>query len=154
MHRADPARGDLAPIWERAHPTRSEQYRSACQGYGTFWGNRKIEWLGGVLPAQWTHDRLTVNVHPEMEVLIDGVPTVVKLHTDAKQVLDQRLANPLIDMMRRLYPGDHETLIVDVHRGRAFVLKLTRADYDVQLRMEASSFLMGWNLVRQLNSAA
>lgn len=138
---------DQLPLVGRAAPNvRHDQYSSASEGFGHFWGRKIIELRPCPLPVTWQHGRLKVRVNPEWWLNINGTRTLVKLHTTRDIVLDQRMANPLIHLLAESFPGDHDILILDVHRGKAW-RQTSRRDFGPVLRMQAAAFLAGWDVL-------
>jgi hypothetical protein len=154
IHRNGGSKKELEAIWRQAKDNRPALYRSACEGYAKFWGRRRIKFVGTPKPALWSHSRLKVRVNPEWVLDIDGQRTLVKVHTSKDLVLNQRLVNPLIWMIEDTHPGDRQAIILDVHRGKAWQRRNDRIDFDAVLRMEASAFIAGWDILTQDEASA
>lgn len=144
--RGDGQRPDLSHVWRQAPDGRDDQYRTASEGFGAFWGRKKLQLLGFPRPVEWKHKRLRVRVNPEWWLSVNGRRTLVKLHTTRDVVLTQRMANPLLQLLKLCFPGDHDVLILDVHRGKAWKLR-TSSDLEPVLRMQAGAFLEGWDAI-------
>jgi hypothetical protein len=146
LHRTSGRPDGIDSLWQQAKDNRADQYKSACEGYRNLWGRRRIVLMGHPKPVRWKHDRLTVKVNPEWKLNIGGKPTVVKLHTERKVTLDQRLANPLLVMLEHCFPNE-QVAIIDVHRGKSWTRRSELPDLIPVLRMQAAAFLVGWDQV-------
>ncbi len=137
----------VEPIWRNAKNNRSEQYRSACEGYEKFIGKRSIEFLGHPEPALWQHLGLVVRVNPEWLVRMGTTTMVIKLHLKKQLTINQRLANPLLYLLDQFHGapvGGPKVAILDVHRGKLWQRRTDNRDFDGVLRMQAAAFLAGW----------
>lgn len=152
LHRSDGTRQDLASATATAISRRREQYRSAADGYGRFWGRKRIEVVAFPRPRDWVHQTLTVRVNPEWVVRVNGEVVVMKLHLKRNLPLNQRLANPLLRLLDVQFGPEvdgPEVGVLDVHRGRLWRAGAMPSDIDTVLEMQAAALIAGW---RQLNS--
>jgi hypothetical protein len=154
IHRRGGKRSDVEALWKSSAASRMDQYKSACEGYAKFWGSKHIESLAAPKPAIWTHDRLSVRVQPELFLRVNGKAMLIKLHTDHKSPLDQRLANPLLYLIETLFPGDHQAALLDVHRGKPWSRRTEHSNYESVLRMQAAAFLAGWDIIEAEEDSA
>ncbi len=147
IHRDGGTRADLAALHEDAKDNRAKPYRSACEGYGKFWGRKQLKVSSQPKPVLWEAGRLQVRLNPDFILEIDGVPMVVELHLKESLPVNQRAANPFLGLLDRHFgngAGGPTVGLLDVHRGKLFKQTSKVRDLEATMLMEAASFVTGW----------
>jgi hypothetical protein len=126
----------------QTEPARAKHYPELATGYKKFLGKKTVQWFdppSGV----WEFDGLTINVRPEVGLVIDEVPTVLKLWLKGDQSLNKRRAEIISHLMSQALALGGQTIIsvLDVRKGKAFPVGKSDHEQSVLLRAQARNFL-------------
>ncbi|WP_129125930.1 hypothetical protein [Geomonas oryzae] len=102
-----------------------KNYPAAIEGYTAWWGNKTLKWFE---PANDTFERhgVSVSVNPELGLLINGVPYLIKLYFKADELTKNRIgiATHLMEECLRPHCSEGEIMaVLDVRNGKLFSLK-------------------------------
>lgn len=133
----------------QSEPARKDHYPLLAEGYKKFLARKNVVWFN---PPEgvWECEGLRISVRPELGLVIDGTPTVLKLWLKDDDALTKRRAELVIHLMTQALPKiDRETVIaiLDVRKGRLFRAGKSDHEQTVLLRAQARSFV---SLYREL----
>ncbi|QDR80212.1 hypothetical protein [Sporomusa termitida] len=142
----------LAEILDGLHEKKINQYTQAISAYQKFCKGKSIEWFD-IDRSFWAFDRLVVRSTPEMGLIINGVPFVIKMYfKEHKETLTKRKANSLLTLMEDsayLTPYPKAThAVLSIKKGKMYPLE-TKVTTDMRLGLEgeAMSFMHLWDKV-------
>ena len=129
------------------HPKKKDNFQEAIQGYKKFWGRKDLQWIEPVF-KHWQIDDLDVKINPELGLMINGKPHVIKLYLKSdklsKNKSDQILA--LLESELRRKAGKQTVFcVLDVRQGKLYCNEDKRKDLIPLLVGEARSFASIWN---------
>jgi hypothetical protein len=120
---------------------RRKVYPSVIKGHKRFLGNRAVEWFVPPTSA-WTVGGVELNVNPELGLIIDDVPHVIKLYFKEGRLVANRVSAIVHLMTVALTseaPGSVFGLL-DVRHSRLHVLKAPNPSLHALLEGEAAAF--------------
>jgi hypothetical protein len=125
---------------------RRKVYPSVIRGHKAFLGRRSVEWFqpptGAFLVGQ-----TEINVNPELGLVIDGVPHVIKLYFKESRLVANRVS-AIVDLMTVALsasaPGSVFGLL-DVRRSKLHVLRAPALGLRALLEGEAAAFAAMYN---------
>ena len=116
-------------------------YPIIIQGYKRFLGRRAVTWFAPPKKT-WTHGGLAVRVNPELGLVLDSQPHLIKMYWKQKQL--RKLEVPTIMHLLQLVLAskkDPNTLgLLDVRRGRLLTPDTFDPGLTALLEGEATSF--------------
>ena len=123
-------------------------YPVCIEGYKRWWGRKNIEWTGPTT-VEWTYDRLIVRVNPELGVLIDGQPHIIKLYFKSDKPSKSRLETMfhLLQHATDREPGGTKLGILDVRRGHLYSASREVLGIEQLLAGQAAAFQTMWDQV-------
>jgi hypothetical protein len=127
----------------QTEPSRMKHYPPLVQGYKKFLGRKTIAWFDPPEGA-WFCEDLRINIRPEVGLLIDGVPTAVKLWLKDDDTLNKRRAELIVHLMMHALPSTQDDLtvcVLDVRKGKAFYAGKSDHEQSALLRAQARSFV-------------
>jgi len=128
------------------------QYSQAIAQYKKFCRGKHIEWFD-VGRSSWMYGRLFVRSTPEMGLIIDGQPYLIKMYfKEHKEKLDQRRAQALLTLMNdslsSLELPNVKHAMLNIKKGRLIPLhKPVTESIRIALESEAESFTHIWDKV-------
>lgn len=95
-------------------------YAAILAGYQGFLEDKQFEWFNP-FKAEWTYDKLVVKINPELGLVINGKPHVIKLYFKVEP-LSKTKANLVLFLMdkelpRQRYGQDITYAILDTRHG-------------------------------------
>lgn len=114
-------------------------------GYKKFLGRKEISWFE---PPRgiWKYDRLKIKLNPELGLVIDGSPFVIKCYQKTSSIYRNRIEVVLALLQEQLVQPVAQVGVLDVVRGR---LHVGSVEHDTRisklLHAEATSFLTLWD---------
>lgn len=129
-----------------------ENYTFAIRQYRKFLKNKDITWFNPG-KATWVSDELVVRSSPELGLIIDGVPHLVKLYFKGKtEKVDKRTGRTSLTLLNTsIYEENHDD---DVHHSVLNIQKNNfitdnKIDKDqlIALESEAAQFIHIWNKI-------
>lgn len=138
---------DLEEMLITVHPKKKDNFQEAIQGYKKFWGRKDLQWIEPVF-KHWQIDDLNVKINPELGLIINGKPHIIKLYLKSdklsKNKSDQILA--LLESELRRKAGKQTAFcVLDVRQGKLYCNEERRKDLIPLLVGEAKSFVSIWN---------
>lgn len=117
-------------------------YPPIIAGYKQFLGSQNVTWFAPP-KKNWSHGKLTVNVNPELGLLIDGYHHIIKLYFKS-----DKLAKLRIDIVTQLMQSALSAkaqkkihyCVLDVRNGKLFKSSQPNTGMLALLKGEASSF--------------
>ncbi|MCB9742518.1 MAG: hypothetical protein H6740_07965 [Alphaproteobacteria bacterium] len=145
-HRLDEDADALDAVLEDVRPGQVELYKSAIQGYRRFLGRKHVQWIE---PPRitWFQAGLGVRVNPELGLVIDGVPTLVKVHFKDAKLKKRRIECILLlmeDALRAHCEPQVRMAVLDLHRGKLFYSDAPKWNQRPFLISEAAAFSTMW----------
>ncbi|HEY0984434.1 hypothetical protein [Schlesneria sp.] len=127
----------------QTEPSRRKHYPPLVLGYKKFLGRKSPTWFDPPEGA-WFCEDLRINIRPEVGLLIDGVPTVIKLWLRDDDSLNKRRAELIVHLMMQALPHTTDNLtvcVLDVRKGKAFCAGKSDHEQSALLRAQARSFV-------------
>lgn len=127
---------------------KQDNYPLAIAGYRKWWGKQDLVWFAPS-KADWLYGDFSVRVNPEVGVVLDGTPHMIKLHfKDAK--LQKKQSEVIVHLMQEVLgpqTTDNVTMgVLDVRRARLF-LPTPSPVLPLLLESEMASIATAWPLV-------
>ncbi|MCB9794296.1 MAG: hypothetical protein H6741_16400 [Alphaproteobacteria bacterium] len=146
QNRVGDAPDTLDSLLEDVRPGQVELYRQALAGYRRFVGRKQLEWIE---PPRitWYQSGLGVRVNPELGLVIDGVPTLVKVSFKDKKLKKRSIESILLlmeDALRAHCEPHVRMAVLDLHRGKLFFSETPRWSQRPFLVSEAAAFSAMW----------
>lgn len=134
----------LSTLSERVDAKKAANYKSVIDGYSKWLKGHEVEWIG-TSSVPWNSGDLTVKVHPELGLRIDGEQWAIKLWLKG-----QRLTKKRVEATLHLLDLTHGTLntrvgILDARAGRLITPTRLVPGIDALLAGEAAAFVTMWN---------
>jgi hypothetical protein len=124
----------------------------AIKQYQKFIKNKDIIWFDPG-KATWLGDELTVRSSPELGLIIDGEPHLVKLYFKGKSdKIEKRNINTTLTLMNtsireKAYNFTANNSVFNLNKSRLFTENKFNDDMLIALESEASQFMFIWNKV-------
>lgn len=99
-------------------------YRELVDAYKKFWGRKNIEWFNPPR-GSYLYNEVEVTVNPELGLVIDGRPTVVKLYLKGDEIHKAQieLVPVLMEVVLRSMVGDDVLMaLLDVRKRKIHYL--------------------------------
>ncbi|WP_224961262.1 hypothetical protein [Geomonas subterranea] len=122
-HRSDLPKGNLNKLLvSLSDQKKASNYPEAIKGYTTWWGNKKMQWFE---PAYATFERhgVAVSVNPELGLVINGIPHLIKLYFKAEPLTKNRIdiaTHLMVECLRQQCDDVTVMAILDVRNGKLF----------------------------------
>jgi len=140
MHR----KGEPSAVLDEVAATQAVErrrriYPVVASGYRRFLASRDVRWFE---PPQASHrlGDIELNINPELGLVIDGRPHLVKLHMRCERLASRRAALMLGLLSAGLKSAEHEIAVLDVQRARLHTSAAPDPRIDVLVRGEAAAF--------------
>jgi len=114
-------------------------YPVVAAGYQRFLASRDVRWFEPP-QASYRLGDLELNVNPELGLVLDGRPHLVKLHMRCERLASRRAAVMLGLLSAGLASAEHEIAVLDVQRGKLHTAAAPDPRIDVLVRGEAAAF--------------
>jgi len=124
-------------------------YPEIVDGYKSWRGRKTLEWFDPP-SSNWENDDVSISVNPELGLLINGKPHLIKLYFK-----NDPLAKNRIDMIthlmettcQRLAPKDTVMAVLDTRRSKLIVPTVPIPGLDALIQAEAAYWQTLWPLV-------
>lgn len=138
-------KGELDQVFRLAPTARHDNYRDRVDGLKRWMGTKSFQWLDPIYGV-WSESGLDVRVNPELHVLINGTPHVVKLYWKSDP-LSKRRADPTLHLLDKVCASGASATpaILDVQNSKLFVKTVVKPKMDLYLRTEAQAFMTLWD---------
>jgi len=139
-------KSELDGLVGEALESRRAHYEAAITGYKRFLGRKSVQWFEPTR-ITWFEGDLGIRINPELGLIIDGVPTIVKVHFKSRQLSKRRIEVILLLMEDALRPhcGPEERFaVLDCWKGKLFYSDRPRWKIRPYLIGEAHAFSTMW----------
>jgi len=140
VHQKERGLDTLQRIVERATPTKRENYSTIAKAYKKWIGRRSMPWF---VPTKqdWESGKVSVQVNPELGLVIDGGRHLIKLYFKDDALPKNRAA--LVLQMMHMACGPHVKAgtimaVLDVRKCRLHTSENPVAEHGAQLAGEAA----------------
>lgn len=129
-----------------SQPNKEVNYRLLSESYHSWWGRKEISWFEPI-SSVFERSGAAVNVNPELGLIINGSPHLVKLYFKAATLSKNRL-DIITYLMKSTLEGEFDNnpvmSVLDVRNKKLFTL-LEHIDLDDVLSAELAyvSYLLG-----------
>ncbi|WP_419878020.1 hypothetical protein [Brevibacillus centrosporus] len=140
----------LDEVISRVHDRKKLHYAEAIKQYKKFCKNRQIEWFDPGR-SHWVSNGLYVRSSPEVGLIIDGSPYLVKLYfKEQNEKLDKRKTATILTLLSEsTYSNPKESAlqsVLNVKKGRLFPKPdVITSEMKLSLEAEAQQFAYIWN---------
>ncbi|MED0675818.1 hypothetical protein ABEV55_15790 [Aneurinibacillus thermoaerophilus] len=127
-------------------------YQEAIKQYKKFVKGKQIEWFD-VGKSHWAFENLLVRSTPEIGLVINGKPHLIKLYFKGKsERIDTHNIKSTLTLMSQShssidFPEDYSHAVLNVQRNRLYSTTEVNQDLLVSLESEAAQFLYLWDRV-------
>lgn len=129
---------------------KKENYRLAIREYRKFLKNKEISWFNPG-KATWLSDELAVRSSPELGLIIDGVPHLIKLYFKGRtEKVDKRTSRTILALMNTSsydvsHPQHVHHSVLNIQRNNFITDDKVNSDQLLALESEAKQFMHIWN---------
>ena len=126
-------------------PLKQEKYPPLIEAYVRWLGKREVTW-DKEWSTRWSSENLVVRVNPELGLIIDEVPHVIKLYFKAEKPSKSRL-DTMVYLLRKSFPKATPSVIfgvLDVPRRHFYQETVSIAGLEALLIGEAAAFSSMW----------
>lgn len=129
--------------------SKKKSFESILKGYLKFLGRKKIEYFKPP-KKNWKHNELNLRLNPELGLLINDVPHILKLHFK-KNKIEREKVNSIVCFMENEFntgiPKKCQFCVLDVPNSKIFYKDKRLRDYMPLIYGEADAFISMWNRV-------
>ncbi|NEU70905.1 hypothetical protein [Spirosoma agri] len=133
-----------------SNENKAAMYSLMVEGYKKFWGTKQVEWQDPIR-KNWYYRELAVRLNPELYLLIDRMPHVIKLHFRKDERLTKDKVCAIVNLMEEELtphlPDDVIFGVLDVAKGLLCRKDSRRSNLNLLIRSEADAFISLWNLI-------
>jgi hypothetical protein len=151
VHKSQGTHGDLKELLNEVSDDKVENYRVAIDGYCAFWKRSKIEWCEPPRKT-WSVGDVKIEINPELGVVMKDKVYVIKLFTNANDLLDKRHADLILTLMeqelRAKVKEEVVFAVLDVKRAKLFNNQNLDPVLVGLLQGEAKSFETIWKSIK------
>lgn len=122
------------------------QYPGVVRAYQKFWGRKALQWFSPP-KAVWSHGGISIKLNPELGLLIDEEPHVIKIYFRQERLAKERvssIAHLMETQMRDAVEQDSKFVVLDIHRSK-LVDFVPGHNYQLLLESEAEMFRRYWD---------
>ncbi|MEK4606581.1 hypothetical protein [Geobacillus sp. FSL W8-1251] len=129
---------------------KKENYTFAIRQYRKFLNGKRISWFNPG-KATWVSNELVVRSSPELGLIIDGEPHLIKLYFkgEREKVNRRNIGTALTLLNTSIYEEDHDRHInrsvLNIHKSKLFTDDTINQDKLIALHSEAAQFMYIWN---------
>lgn len=131
-------------------PKKRENYISSIKQYLKFIKGKDIEWFDPG-KAIWTSNELVVRSSPELGLIINGQPHLIKLYFKGKtERIDKRNISTTITLMntstfeKKVHVTEAHRSVLNIHKNRLHSDTTVDTDRLLALQSEAAQFMYIW----------
>ncbi|QTD43282.1 hypothetical protein [Sporosarcina sp. Te-1] len=131
---------------------KKENYAYAIKQYRKFLRNKEVSWFDPGR-ANWISDELVVRSSPELGLMIDGEPHLIKLYFKGKkEKVDKRSTRTVLALLNTsTYDVNHHPLVhhsvLNIHKNNFISDNTVDEDQLIALESEAAQFMYIWNKI-------
>lgn len=142
MHREEEPLAVLDDLCAMVPDSKKANYKNAVTVYKRFLRGKTIDWFKPIRRI-WRHGQLEVNINPELGLVINGTPHVIKLYFKEEKLSKDKIAG-IIQLMETTLKGYHpeETVysVLDVPNNK-LLTKNQKHDLMPLIRAHALAFV-------------
>lgn len=137
-------------IIDNALPARQKNYQDVVKAYLKFLKNKNVQWFAPG-KANWYSDALTVRSNPELGLIIDDIPYLIKLYFKGKnERIDKYKCQSALTLLKNSHyeiehPDTIKHAILNVQKGRLLTEDQSTDDHRIALESDAAQFMFIWN---------
>lgn len=150
IHQEGRSKSSLDYLADQPNASRANTYAAMIKGYKKFWGTKQIEALP-LISSRWHHSELSVRLNPELNLLINGEQTIVKLHLRKDERLTKDKVSAIVNLMEEeLKPQLPDNVVfgvLDVYQGILHKKDPKKRNLNALIRAEAESLIFLWHLI-------
>lgn len=143
MHRRDEPATVLDDLCALVPDSKKVNYQKAASVYKRFLRGKTIEWFSPIKRV-WRHGQLEVSINPELGLVINGTPHVIKLYFREERLTRDR-TNGIIQLMKNTlgsyHPEDTVYSILDVPNNKLITQTTKAPDLMPSIRAYALAFV-------------
>jgi hypothetical protein len=131
---------------------KKENYIFAIKQYRKFLKDKDISWFNPG-KATWVSNELVVRSSPELGLIIDGEPHLIKLYFkgEREKINRRNISTALTLLNTSIYEEDHGPYInrsvLNIHKSKLFTDATVNQDKLIALHSEAAQFMYIWNSI-------
>lgn len=135
---------------DNALPARQKNYQEAVKAYIRFLKNKNVQWFEPG-KANWYCDDLIVRSNPELGLIIDDVPYLIKLYFKGKnERIDKHKCRSALTLLKDSHyaiehPDSVKHAILNVQKGRLITDDDSTNYHQIALESDAAQFMFIWN---------
>lgn len=140
----------LLDIVDNALPARQKNYQEAVKAYVKFLKNKDVKWFEPG-KANWYCEELTVRSNPELGLIIDDTPYLIKLYFKGKnERIDKHKCRSALTLLKDSnysteHPESVKHAILNVQKGRLVIDDDSTDYHQIALESDAAQFMFIWN---------
>jgi hypothetical protein len=129
-----------------------KNYPKAIQGYEKWWGKKNIVW-NSTFSANYSYQGIDIGINPELGLIIDGEPFLIKLYLKDESLLKLRVDIVLALMETALSAGSVtgcKMAVLDVRNGKLFCSSKDPTSQEKLMKMvnaELAYFSVLWDQI-------
>lgn len=141
----------ISSILVNLNARKLDSYQECGEGYKRWRGRKNVLW-DNAFPSEgseWTQDRLSIRINPELGVLINGTPHIVKLYFKSNDLSQFRLQTTYY-LLKQYHYNMHNHVnvgVLDLRRGQLRGPNREIPGIDYLLAGEAAAFQTMWDLI-------
>ena len=130
---------------------KAASYQECGVGYKKWRGRKNVVWDAAFTSewSEWTQGRLALRVNPELGLLINDIPYIIKLYFKTTELSQFRLET-MYHLLKQYDRRKNTTVtvgILDIRRGRLYSSTRDFPDIEQLLAGEAAAFQTIWDRV-------
>ena len=123
-----------------------KNYPAIVNGYSTWWGKKDLQWFEPFSDSFVQHE-ISVSINPELGLLINGQPHMIKLYFKADPLTKSRIdiVTHLMEVcLRKQCQEDEVMAVLDVRNGKLFTPKVPISSLSATLDAELAYISALW----------
>ena len=147
LHQGKVSPDDFADVLTKLkNASKIKHFGDVFAGHKKFIGRRKLDYFQP-LYCKWNHSDLSVRVNPELGLVVDSVPHLVKLYFKSDPLSKQKtdvITHMMGVSLRAIAPKGSVMAVLDLRRGKLHTRTVLIDGLEVLLASEATAFLQLW----------
>lgn len=145
-------RGDLSPKTIQAilnhlkDEKKAGNYPDAVKGYCSWWGSKTLQWFEPPT-GEFERHGVAVSVNPELGLLINGCPHIIKLYFKAEKLAKNRIeivTHLMDECLRPMCRNKEMMAVLDVRNAKLFTAKSSMPTLSAMLGAELAYVSALW----------
>lgn len=136
-------------ILKGLHQNKIKHYSECIKGYKKFLGKKKFQWFSPPTD-EWSPSSISIRINPELGLIFDGVPHVIKLYFKKDGLSKARIDIILLllhDTLSGQSTSGTKFCVLDVQKGKLFGNESPDQSFMPLLLGEAQSFRVMWDQI-------